>query len=101
MKLYFLFLLITSVVSATEQYGCNICGCDNCTFANPRGVVNFVYDNKAEKRDCTLLQQQVENPTIYNRTYCHEVIWKEAYEVCLCYDVNNPDLLLSDIEGEY
>jgi len=94
MKLYVLFLLVTAVAS---EYGCNICGCTNCTFANPTGVVNFVYDNKAEKRPCTLLQQQVENPTIYNRTYCHEVIWKQAYEVCLCYNVEDPDLLLSDI----
>ena len=99
MKLFLLFLLAT--VSAAQQYGCNICGCDNCTFANPTGVVNFVYDNKAEKRPCTLLQQQVENPTIYNRTYCHETIWKKAFEVCMCYSLAQPDIFLSDIEGEY
>lgn len=98
MKLLFLCLLAT--VACAKEYGCNICGCDNCTFADPQGVVNFVYDNKAEKRPCTLLQQQVENPNIYNRTYCHEVLWRKAYEVCMCYNEDEPDLFLSDIPGE-
>ena len=101
-KLFFLASAFANMLVASgEEFGCNICGCDNCTFANPMGVVNFIYNNKIEKRPCTLLQQQVENPTIYNRTYCHEVIWKQAYDVCQCYNVNDLDTLLSDIPGEF
>lgn len=29
---------------------CNICGCEDCTFADPLGVVSFIYNNKPEKR---------------------------------------------------
>ena len=88
-------------VFGVKNYRCNICGCENCTIADPVGVVNFMYDNKAEKRPCLQLQQEVENPTIYNTTYCKEVIWRAAFEPCLCYNVNAPDVLLSDIDGTY
>lgn len=86
-------------VGVEAELICNICGCDDCTFADPLGVVSFVYMNKAEKRPCQQLQQEVENPTIYNTTYCHDVIWRKAFEPCLCYNENFPDLLLRDIPG--
>ena len=97
---FFLVALIPLAVMAEESLGCNICGCDNCTFGFPQGVVWFVYNNKQEKRPCLLLQQQVENPNIYNRTYCHNVIWKQAFDVCQCYDKNYPEVLLSDLPGK-
>ena len=77
---------------------CNICGCVGCDFVNPIGVVWFTYKNKQEKRPCQQLQQEVNNPTIYNTTYCKTVIWKAAYEPCQC--VNYEGDLLTDIEGE-
>jgi len=83
-----------------QNFGCNLCGCDNCAFGDPQGVVNFIYDNKLEKRPCVLLQQQVENPTIYNRTYCQTEIWKKAFAVCSCFNTDT-DVLLSDIPGEF
>ena len=101
MKSIIFFLLgVASFTSVSAKKSiCNICGCENCTFADPLGVVNFVYDNKPEKRPCQQLQQEVENPTIYNTTYCHSVIWKAAFEPCICYNENAPDVLLTDIEG--
>ena len=79
---------------------CNICGCEDCTFADPLGVVNFIYNNKPEKRPCQMLQQDVQNPTIYNTTYCRDVIWRAAFEPCLCYNENFPDVLLLEIPGK-
>ena len=84
----------------SPAYACNICGCNDCTFADPSGVVSFIYQNKEEKRPCALLQQEVENPTIYNYTYCRETIWREAYDVCSCYHIDYPDIPLSEIPGK-
>ena len=77
---------------------CNICGCKGCDFVNPIGVVWFTYDNKWEKRPCQQLQQEVNNPTIYNTTYCQDVIWRAAFEPCMCVNANGD--LLEDIPGE-
>ena len=82
------------------QAGCNICGCDNCTYADPLGVVSFLYNGRLEKRPCAQLQQEAQNPTIYNFTYCRDVIWRRAYEACYCYHTGFPDYLLLDIPGK-
>ena len=88
-------------VEKVKDYKCNICGCKDCKIADSLGVVWFTYDNKQEKRPCLQLQQEVENPNIYNTTYCKSTIWKNAFEPCLCYNVYTPEMILSDIPGAY
>ena len=96
-----LCLVLLMTIASGMPYECNLCGCENCTMGTPEGVVKFVYMNETEKRPCMLLQQDVENPTIYNRAYCHDVLWRQTYDVCGCYHNDHPRLLLKDIPGTY
>lgn len=91
-------LVWCSLVAGQTEFVCNICGCVNCTIGDLQGVVDFVYNNEQENRPCGLLQQDVETPAIYNTTYCQNVIWREAFEPCLCFNSNG--VFLSEIPGE-
>ena len=98
---FFVCALVSTLTSpVAAQFLCNICGCEGCTYGYSRGVVNFVFQGKAEKVDCLQLQQQVENPTIFGTEFCRTVIWKAAVEPCKCYDPQYPDYLLEEIPGE-
>jgi hypothetical protein len=93
-------LVLGSHAVTAATFGCNICGGVNFTFLNSLGVVTFDYgeENKQEKRPCQQLQQEVEDPTIYNRTFCLTHIPTAAMEPCRC--VNTEGELLTDL-GAY
>lgn len=84
--------------AAAETFGCNICGCEGCTFTNPTGVVSFLYgpNNTQEKRPCNQLQQEVEDETLYNRTFCLAHIPAAAVGPCRC--VTPDGDLISDLD---
>ena len=92
-----LFFVLYSV--SAQPYECNICGCTNCQIEDPSAVVNFEYKGAPMKRPCQQLQQEAEFPTKINRDYCHDTLWKLAYEICRC--VNEDGDLLSDIPGKW
>ena len=100
-KAFSFLILLAPVLKASGQILlCNICGCLNCTFADAAATVDFVYQDQPQRFNCIDLQERVENPTIISTSYCREELWKLAFAPCKCYHVDNPEDLLSDIEGK-
>ena len=102
MKVPYLLLALFSIAVfvAQAQPGspgkCNICGCPDCEYLVPEGVVGFYYDphERPYQFTCHQLQWKMDNSIAIDQDFCKTNIPPAAWEPCKC--VNKLGQLLTE-----